>query len=118
MRVVTLHAVHLAFENGMTLRQVEFGVNLKMTGKTRVRIATGIDDEPGRAARRNVPAARAVARFAAGLVPHASFRRVNASVSARRKLPRVVRVAIHAGLVAGEGGAFDHWSNDDGAFDR
>src|SRR3954471_8358979 len=39
MRVMALHAVHLAFADGMVLRQVELGMHFEMTGEACLRIA-------------------------------------------------------------------------------
>ncbi len=57
VRVVALNATHAAFNDGMMLRQIEFGVDIEMTLKTRRRIVVRIDDEIRAAAGFNVFAA-------------------------------------------------------------
>lgn len=67
VRVMALVAVHVPLDDRVMMRQVELGINIQMTLKTRSRIVPGIDDETRVAAGFNVFAARAVTGFAAGL---------------------------------------------------
>ena len=67
MRIMALYAVHAALDHRMAPRQIEFSVSLQMALKAGGRIFSRIDDELATAAARfDVLAARAVARFAAG----------------------------------------------------
>src|SRR5262252_8983593 len=45
VRIVALHAIHVAFEDRVMLGQVEFGVGLKMALKTRCWVSARVDDE-------------------------------------------------------------------------
>ena len=45
MWIVTLHAIHPAFEDWMMLRQVELRMDVEMTTEARLRIAARIHDE-------------------------------------------------------------------------
>jgi hypothetical protein len=63
--VVALDAVHPAFEDGMMLRQIEFGVGFQMTVETSGWVFAGIDDEFSPSTTGfDVFAARAVTGFA------------------------------------------------------
>jgi hypothetical protein len=65
VRVVTLDAVHHAFDDGMMLRKFELGVDVQVALKARGWILAGIDDETcATAANTHMLARRAVARFA------------------------------------------------------
>src|SRR5258706_10084667 len=68
MRVVALDAVHFAFDDGMMLREVEFGMCFQVALKTGGGVLAGIDDElAASAARHDVFAGGAVAGFATPL---------------------------------------------------
>jgi hypothetical protein len=68
VRIVTLHAVHAAFDYGMTLREAEFGVRFEMALKASGGIFAGIENEfAATAAGLQMQTRRAMARFAAGL---------------------------------------------------
>jgi len=45
VRVVAIHATHVAFNDGMMLRQTEFRMNVEVALKTGFGIFAGIDDE-------------------------------------------------------------------------
>ena len=77
MRIVALHAAHVAFDDRMMLRQIEFRVNVEMTLKTGSRIVARIDDELRGTAGLDVFAAGTVAGFAAGLAGHRRVFEVN-----------------------------------------
>ena len=64
MRIVALNAIHLAFQDGMVLGKLEFGLGVEVALETGGGVPAGIDDEvgPGRA-RGDVFAGRAMARF-------------------------------------------------------
>lgn len=64
--VVAVHTVHVTLNDRMMLRQLEFGLNIQMTTETRLGLFARIDDEPGRAAGFNMPAAGTVTCFASG----------------------------------------------------
>jgi hypothetical protein len=111
--VVALHAIHLAFDDGMMLRQAEFRVRFQVAVKASRGVRAGIDDElPTPAARGDVFAARAMTGFAAGLFHHGSPE-IHARMGTRWKDADVIRVALEAGLVAYEICARDfRWSVD------
>lgn len=73
MGIVALDAVHLAFDHGMMLRQVEFGAGFLVALETSFGLLAGINDEFFQAAapgHGNVFASRAVAGFTAVLAGH------------------------------------------------
>jgi hypothetical protein len=72
VRIVAVGAIHVAFDDRMMLRQIEFRMNVEVTLKTGFGIFAGIDDEPRRAAGADVFAAGTVAGFAAALAGHRS----------------------------------------------
>ena len=102
VRVVAIHATHVAFNDGMMLRQTEFRMNVEVALKTGFRIFAGIDDELRRTPRADVFAAGAVAGFAAALAGHRGVGKMQARVRTHWKFSDDVRVAIGAGLVADE----------------
>lgn len=62
MRVVALHAIHVAFNHRMVLRQFELGMHFHVATETGLRIASGVNDElAASATRSNVLAAGAMA---------------------------------------------------------
>ena len=65
VRFVTVGATHFAFNDGMSVRQVEFAPLVQVTGKADLRRFAGVDDGVPRAAALIMNAARAVAGFAA-----------------------------------------------------
>ena len=72
MRIVAVPTTHLAFDNGMVRRQIEFSPLMQVTLKTGFRRFAGIEDGVGRAAGFNVQAAGPVTGFAPdvpGIVP-------------------------------------------------
>ena len=99
MRVVALHAVHVAFDDRMMVRQVEFRVDVEMALEAGRRILARVDDKL-RTAGFDVFAARSVAGFAAGPAGHRRITGMNPCVRAGGKNANDVFVAIRAGLVA------------------
>jgi hypothetical protein len=90
-----------ALDDGMVLRQVKFRLDVQMALETGGRILAGIDNKfQASAARRDVFAARAVARFAAGLAGPVRAGQMQARVGTGRKGARDALVAIRAGFVA------------------
>lgn len=59
--IVAIHAIHVAFDDRMMLRQIKFRVNVEVALKTGFGIFAGIDDEFRRAAAADVFAAGTVA---------------------------------------------------------
>lgn len=100
VRVVAIHATHVAFDDRMMLWQIEFRVHIQMALKTGSWVFTGIDDELGTTAGLNVFAARPVAGFTAGLANHRRLFKMDARVRAGGKLPDDGLMAIRASLVA------------------
>jgi hypothetical protein len=105
VRVVALDTIHPAFDDGVMLRQVEFGVGRHMALKTSGWFFAWIDDELATSApRRDVFAAGTMARFATGLAGALALRQVNPGMGTGRELANDLAVAIGAGFVADEGG--------------
>ncbi len=100
MRIMALDTVHMPFDNGMMMRQVEFCVDVEMTLKTGRRVLARVDDKISTTTGLNVFAARPVTGFAAGLVNHCRVARMNPRVRAAGKFLDDFFVAIRAGLVA------------------
>ncbi len=100
MRIMALHATHVAFDDRMMLRQIKFRVDVKMALKTGRRVVARVDDEFSAATGLDVFAARTVARLAAGLAGHCSIAGVNSRVRTGGKFTDDVLMAIRAGLVA------------------
>ena len=100
VRVMALDTVHMPFDNGMMMRQVEFCVDVEMTLKTGRRVLARVDDKISTATRLNVFAARPVTGFTAGLVNHCRVARMNPRVRTAGKFLGDFFVAIRAGLVA------------------
>jgi hypothetical protein len=100
VRVMAIHATHVAFDDRMMLWQTEFGVDIEMALETGCRIAAGINDELRAAAGFNVFAAWTVAGFAAGFADHRRVLKMNARVRAGGKFSDDVGMAVRAGFVA------------------
>ena len=113
VRVVAIHATHVALDDGMMLRQIKFRVDVEMTLKTGRRVFAWIDDELRGAAGFDVFAAGTVAGFAAGFGHHRGIIKMNARVRTRGKFPDEIGVAIRAGFIAGEMRARDFQRHDD-----
>lgn len=118
VRIVALDAVHVLLDDRMMMGQLELGVRIQVALKARGGIFTRIHDElAAAAAGRHVPAARAVARFAAGHTRPFRIVFIKPAVRAARKTSGNVRVAIYAGGVPNKGGAFDVRRCGDGAIE-
>jgi len=102
MRIVAVHAIHVALDDRVMLRQRKLRVRVEMALKTGRRIFAGIDDEFGRTARANMFAAGTVAGFATALPGHGGVDRMQPRMRAHRKFPDNIRVAIRAGFIARE----------------
>ena len=100
VRVVAVHAAHVAFDDGMMLWEAKFGLDVQVALKTGVWFFARIDDEAGRPAGTDMFTAGSVAGFAAALAGHGRIPDMQARVRAGGKFPDNFRVAIRAGLVA------------------
>ena len=101
MRVVTLHAIHTAFDYRMTLRQMKFRLGLKMALETGRRVLARVDDELAPPpARFDVLAGWTMTGFASRLAGHLRVRNMDARMRAGGEHTRDVRVAIKARAVA------------------
>jgi hypothetical protein len=101
VRVMTLDAVHAALDNRMMLRQIELSVSIQMAPEARRRVLARIDDELAfSASRRNVEAARTMARFATALALGLRAGDMQPRMGARWKSAADVRVAIVACTVS------------------
>jgi len=66
--IVTIAATHLAFDDRMVRRQIEFTLFVQMTLKTHLGRFAWIDDGVGRAGKLNVQTARSMAGFASDVL--------------------------------------------------
>ena len=110
VRIVTLNAVHFAFDHGMMLRQVEFSLRLHMTSETRGRILAGVDYksiQSGGAGHRDMFAGGTVTGLATVLAGHLAVFQVQSLVRAGGKRPSDIRVTIEARLVPDKCGALN-----------
>ena len=100
--VVAIHAIHMALNDGMMLRQRELRVSIQVALKTGLRVFVGINNQFGGTTGANVLAARAVAGFAPALIAHGTVGNMQARMRAHREFPDNNRMAIRAGLIAHE----------------
>jgi hypothetical protein len=101
VRIMALNAIHMAFENGMMLRQAELAMDIQVTLEAGGGVFTRVDDEfPPAAAGLDVFAAGAVAGFAPALAFEHGVIHVNARVRTGGKGAHIVGVAIDASRVA------------------
>lgn len=108
VRIMALHAVHLAFNDRVMLREVEFGVDFNVALETGCRVLAGVDDEfSPTATRRYVFAGRAMARFTTLHARQLGGVQTQSRVRTGWKCMADGRVTIQADLVANIGGAFD-----------
>jgi hypothetical protein len=106
MWIVTLDAVHFAFDDGMVLRQMELSLDRTVAFKTGGRIAAGIDNEFSSAATTgDVETARPVARLTASLPRGPAVFETNAGVGTGRKNSGDISVALGAATVANKSGS-------------
>src|SRR5690348_6554597 len=99
MRVVALHAIHFAFDDGMMLRQMKLGVHVKVAFVARLWIFARIDDEflCSETSGGDVFAGRSVTRFASRLTLHFRVAHVEPRMCAGGKSASDFGVAIGAG---------------------
>jgi hypothetical protein len=99
MWIVALHAIHVAFDDGVMLRQIKFRVHIRVALETRARIFAGIyNHSPPAYAHMFAP--WAVAGFATGALRKFDIVLAEASVRAHRERARNIRVTIDARRVA------------------
>lgn len=98
--IVAIHAIHVAFNDRMMLRQIEFSLRIQVALETGCWIFSRIDDEADRAAGPDMFAAGAVAGFATALALHGGAFDLQPRVRAGRKLTDNIGVAIRACLIA------------------
>ena len=73
MRIVALHTIHVAFVDGMVLRQMKFSFDVEMTAITSCWVPARVDDElTCAAAGFDMLATWAMAGLAAGRAEHLS----------------------------------------------
>jgi hypothetical protein len=116
VRVVTLDAVHAAFQDWMVLGKMELSLEIQVTLKTGRRVFARIDDDPfaaAQASRGDMPAAGTVTGFASALSRHRRIFSMNPRMRAGRKPPHNVRVTICTRLVADEMRAGDFQRRND-----
>jgi hypothetical protein len=103
MRIVALKAIHVPFIYRMPLRQMELRFDLRMALITRRRIFGRIHDElPAAAARFDMFASRAVARFTTGRAGHRRVLHLHPRMWTGRKDPGDVAVAFDARSITHE----------------
>jgi hypothetical protein len=116
VRVMALDAVHLAFHNGVMLREVELRMRFEVAREAGFGVAAGIDDEfVVTAAGGDVFAAGTVAGFATLFTGEAGLFEMQARVRAGREGAGDGGMAIGANAVADERGAFDGGRSHDSA---
>lgn len=117
--IVTLHAIHSAFDDWMMLREVELGVDIQVALEAGGRILAGVDDEAAAAAADfDMLTGGAVAGFAAGDVSEPDIVLIELSVGAGGENAGDVGVALDALGVADVAGAFDVRRRNDGPAHR
>jgi hypothetical protein len=100
MRVVAVHAIHVAFDDGVVLGQVEFGLHIEVALKTGVGFFSGIDDEICRAAGTDMLAAGTVTGFASALAGHGGIFDMQTRMRAAGKFADNFHMTIGARPVA------------------
>lgn len=119
MRVVALHAIHVALGDGVMMRQVELRVCLQVARVAGGRVTAGIDDESATAATDlNMPASRAMACLAARVPRGLDRLEVDARMRASREGSHIIRMAFVAILVADEGRALNLRRGDEASLQR
>jgi hypothetical protein len=118
VRIVALHAIHLAFGHWMMLRQTEIRVDVEVTLKTRRRIFSRIDDQTPSAAHAHMFAARPVARFAAAHLRKVDVILIESPMRAQRERAGDIRMAIGASRIPDEMRPRNIWRRDDSGFER
>jgi len=97
--IMALNAIHLAFQDGMVLRKMEFGLLRQVALETGFRILAGVDDEfSATTAARHMFAPRAVAGFATVLL--AATLQMQPGMRAGGKYAADVGVAFLTGFVS------------------
>jgi hypothetical protein len=102
VRIVTIHAIHVSFDDRVMMRKIEFRLNVEMALETRCRFFTGINDELRRAAGTDVFAAGTVTGFAPTLARHSGILKMQPRMGTGGKFPADVRMAIGTRAVADE----------------
>lgn len=117
MRIVAIHTVYMAFDDGVMVRQMQLCFDVQMAGEAGFRLFTRVDDESCRAARFRMSAAGTMTGFAAGKLGGGFAGNTKPRMGTAPKFPNDVSVAFRAGLVAnemraGNGQRHDHgWSS-------
>lgn len=102
VRVVAIHAAHPPLENRMRVRQVKLCPHFHMALEAGLRRFAGVEDRVRRAARLDVLAAGAMARFATDVLRVLALR-LEPRMGRSRKVARDFRMAVRAALGADEG---------------
>ena len=119
VRIMAIHAVHVAFNDGMMLGKIKFGMDVDVALEARARILAGIDDETSAAAAdADVSAGGAVAGFAAAHLGEFDVVLVETAMRAVREGARDISVTFHASRVADKMRARNVGRRDDGAIER
>ena len=100
VRVVAIHTTHVAFDDGMMLRQVEFGLHVNMALEAGIGIFTRIDDELSRATGADMFAAWPVTGFTTAFAGHGGIFDVKPGMRARGEFSDDVRMAIRTRFIA------------------
>jgi len=116
--IMALHAIHLSFNHGMMLRQVEIGVRLQMAAETSRRVSSRIDNEfAATAADGDMFATGAMAGFTTGRTGEAHPLEAQTRVRAGWKNTSDVCVALVTGFVADECRPLNRRWHDEGALE-
>ena len=108
VRIVTLHAVHFAFEDGMMLREVELRLRFQVAVKTGLRLPARVEDEfSPPATDRDMPAGGTMTGFATLRAWQLDSVHAQPRMRAGGKAPGHGLVAFRANFVPHIIGAFD-----------
>jgi hypothetical protein len=119
MWLMAVHAVHVAFDDGMMLRQIKFGVDVDVALKTGRSIFPGIHDETSApAANAHMFAGGAVAGFAAGHLRELNVVFIETAMRACWKAARNIGVTFDARRVADKVRARNAGRRIDGSIQR
>lgn len=107
--IVTVHAVHFAFDDEVMVGQAKLRMGLQVTVEAGVGLLSRIHDEfvDSLSAARNMPATGPMTRFATGLAGACIAGFMEQSVRARREHSGVIGVTVCAGAVPDEVGVRD-----------
>lgn len=114
MRVMAIGATHLAFQNGMVMRQLKLCAQGGVTLETCCRVLARIDDRTAPAPFRDMDASRTVTRFTANVLGVVALRQ-QPCVRRRFEIACLIFMTSGASIAADELRARDHGRRDNRA---